>query len=109
VVEARKAISISGSHNWIPASSEAPSTFTNTIKGDDPGFLSIDERDFQLQATSPCVDNGVENLEYIDGDGQPHQLVIDHSYMPHLKVLQRMMIGTPDLGAYEVGAKFNKE
>jgi hypothetical protein len=55
------------------------------------------------------VDNGVENLEYIDGDGQPHQLVIDHSYMPHLKVLQRMMIGTPDLGAYEVGAKFNKE
>jgi len=109
VVEARKAISVSGSHNWIPASAEAPSTFTDTIKGDNPGFLSIDERDFRLQMTSPCVDKGAESLEYVDGDGQSHQLVIDHSYMPHLKVTQRAMIGTPDLGAYEVGAKFDKE
>ncbi len=109
VVEARKAISVSGSHNWIPASAEAPATFTNTIKGDAPGFLGVDGRDFRLQTTSPCIDSGVEALEYIDGDGQTHQLVIDHSYMPHLKVTRRTMIGTPDLGAYEVGVEFDKE
>jgi len=109
LVEAHKAISVSGSHNWIPASAEAPSTFTNTIKGDAPGFVNIDERDFRLQTTSSCVDNGAENLKYIDGDGKSHQLVIDHSYMPHLKVTRRTMIGMPDLGAYEVGAKFDKD
>ncbi len=109
VVEARKAMSVSGSHNWIPNSAEAPATFTNTIKGDAPGFLSVDERDFRLQTTSPCVDNGAEDLEYIDGDGQSHQLVIDHNYVPHLKVARRTMIGMPDLGAYEVGLEFDKE
>jgi hypothetical protein len=109
VIEAHKAISVSGSHSWIPASAEAPAIFTNTIRGNALGFLSVDERDFRLRTTSPCVDKGAENLEYIDGDGQKHQLVIDHSYMPHLKVTRRTMIGMPDLGAYEVGAKFDKE
>ena len=95
--------------NWIPTSAEAPATFTNTIKGDAPGFLSIDERDFRLQTTSLCIDSGVEALEYIDGDGQKHQLVIDRSYVPHLKVTRRKAISMPDLGAYEVGLKFDKE
>jgi hypothetical protein len=71
--------------------------------------LSIDERDFRLQNTSLCIDSGVEVLEYIDGDGQKHQLVMDRSYVPHLKVTRRKMIGMPDLGAYEAGAKFDKE
>ncbi|MFC1715480.1 right-handed parallel beta-helix repeat-containing protein [Candidatus Poribacteria bacterium] len=106
VSEARKAISVDGSHNWIPASAEAPDTFTNTIKGDAPGFLNADERDFRLQSGSPCADSGVEALEYVDGDGQRHRLVIDHSYVPHLKVTRREMIGAPDLGAYEVGVKW---
>jgi hypothetical protein len=35
--------------------------------------------------------------------------VIDRSYVPHLKATRRTMIGTPDLGAYEVGLEFDKE
>ncbi len=106
VIEAREAVSVDGSHNWIPVSAEAPDTFINTIKGDAPGFLNADERDFRLQSDSPCADSGVEALEYVDGDGQRHRLVIDYSYVPHLKVTRREMIGAPDLGAYEVGAKW---
>jgi hypothetical protein len=108
LVEAKKAISINGSHNWVPASAEVPDTFTNTVKGDFPGFLSVNERDFRLQTNSSCVDEGLENLEYIDGDGRSHQLVIDYSYMPHLKVTRRTIMGKPDLGAYEAGTMFDK-
>ncbi len=109
VIEARKAISVNGSHNWIPVSAEAPATFTNTIKGDAPGLMNVDERDFRLQSASPCVDSGAEELEYVDGDGQKHRLVIDHSYVQHMKVTLRTMIGIPDLGAYEVGVEFDRE
>jgi len=103
---ARKPISVKGSNNWIPAGARAPEGFTNAISGSDPGFIDLDKRDFRLKPASPSVNRGAARMEYVDGDGKKHRLIVDRSYLPHMKLMPRTTVGLPDLGAYELGARF---
>jgi len=103
---ARKPLSVVGSHNWVPADADVPKEFTDTITGTAPGFLNLRKRDFRLRPTSACVNRGASGLTYVDGDGVKHRLSVDQSYLPHMKLMRRIQTGTPDLGAYELGALF---
>jgi hypothetical protein len=102
---AKNAVSIAGSNNWVHADASVPAEFAGTISGPDPGFVEAARRDFRLKPDSPCVDRGLAALEYVDGEGANHTLIVDQCYRPHLRLTPRKMIGLPDLGAYEKGEK----
>jgi len=105
---ARKPISVAGSHNWMPATAAAPAGFTNTVTGAAPGFLDRAKRDFRLKRSSACVNRGLARCTYRDGDGRERPLVLDRHYRPHLALIPRKQAGPPDLGAYELGASFTE-
>ena len=109
LVNARQPISVTGGNNWIPAGAETPEGFADTLSRTDPGFVDGDRRDFRLKPGSQCVNRAISNLEYTDGDGARHRLIVDRCYVPHMRVLPRVTVGAPDVGAYELGVQFDRE
>jgi len=106
VGNAPKPGSVTGGNNWIPTGASVPEELTATVMGNAPGFGDPAKRDFRLKAESPCVDRGVDNMEYVDGDGARRRLVLDRCYVPDRRLTERVLVGVPDIGAYELGARF---
>ncbi|MCX8036244.1 MAG: right-handed parallel beta-helix repeat-containing protein [Candidatus Sumerlaeia bacterium] len=102
----RGAAPAAGSHNWVPKSAGLTGEFSETLRGETPGFLDLAGRDFRLRPDSPCVNRGPEVLEYVDGNGMKQTVKLDCCYGPHRTLLPRSVTGAPDIGAYELGAKF---
>jgi hypothetical protein len=108
VAVARQPVSVVGSNNWIPKGASIPEGLTATVTGDTPGFNDLAKRDFRLKPDSACVNGGVDNVEYVDGDGAKHRLTLDRCYLSHCGLTERIAFGLPDLGAYELGARFER-
>ena len=92
---------VSGSHNWVPSGMEMPSNFTDTIKGDDPGFIDLAARDFRLKEGSAGINNGTNTLTYVDGRGVTTTGRPLQEYVEHMNHKARADDGKLDLGALE--------
>jgi hypothetical protein len=92
---------ISGDHNWLPSTAAVPGTFTASTRGTDPGFVDRAARDFHLAADSPCRDQGVNTLSFLDGAGQSHPGLPTQEYVDPLQARTRPADAQVDLGAYE--------
>lgn len=93
---------IVGSRNWFPRGSELPPGLTDSIFGDDPGFVSLSQRDYRLRPDSPCLDRGIATIAYRNGAGEPANGKPLFHYLPHLERVERVEDGRPDLGAFEL-------
>ena len=98
----RQSLSVTGSHNWMPSGVEPPREFTASVSGNDPGFVNPDARDFRLGRASPCVNRGIPEMQYVDGDSFRHRVIASRSYVPHLRLNRRITVAAPDLGAFEL-------
>jgi hypothetical protein len=94
--------STSGSYNWMPTGAiTSPGTFTNTVYGSAPGFISAAARDYLLAAGSQAINAGTSPLTYKDGAGATCTLVLDKSYILGAGLIPRILSGQLDIGAYE--------
>jgi len=67
---------ITGAGNWIQAGiSGVPETLAGTIRGESPGFVDYERRNFAPAADSPLVDAGVDAEEYM----KAVELVLEHA------------------------------
>ena len=89
-----------GSNNWFMSSASVPSGFKDSIKGTEPGFVSLKERNFRLTGTSPCINKGISPV-YQNGRGVSKPGTPDFDYIFNLKSAPRMKDALLDLGAYE--------
>jgi hypothetical protein len=92
---------INGDHNWLPASAAVPATFGANPQGTDPGFADRSARDFQLSANSACRDQGLNQLDFLDGAGVSHPGLPTFEYVSSEAHRARPADGRLDLGAYE--------
>jgi len=91
----------SGDSNYMPRSANVPSNFTNSVLGTNPGLVDLNGGDFQLDEGSVCIDEGTDQLTYVDGDGVTHTVVLDGCYLPGVGLAPRPTVGPIDIGAYE--------
>jgi hypothetical protein len=91
-------------NNWIRAQWQ-PShtamrgiirTHGNTLQGETPGFVAVDDRDFRLTHDSPCIGAGGELPEA----ALPHHR-LKYQYVPHQQRADRSGDSRQDLGAFE--------
>jgi hypothetical protein len=56
---------VTGAGNWIAnAVGSVPASLTNTLRGDDPGFVDMRNMDFRLRPDSPLISKGISSEEY---------------------------------------------
>jgi len=92
---------VSGANNWVQAGAALPPNLTDTIQGDDPGFVDFAARDFHLKRESSCIDRGAGLIQYVDGRGVTVSIKPAREYVNHLEDAARSEDGHLDLGAYE--------
>jgi MYXO-CTERM domain-containing protein len=100
-----------GSHNWIQSGTTSiPKEFTNTIMGDDPGWVDAKNYDFRPTSKSPLVDQGTTDTVSTDPRGFPKALLLPVYHPPQHMLLPigmadgRNDMGAPDIGAFAVNA-----
>ncbi len=62
---------VTGSNNWFQRGMEVPETVTNSVFGDDPGFLDSAAHDYHPRPGSPLRGAGLPQPRYLNGDQQP--------------------------------------
>ena len=94
---------ISGSHNWIPmGSSGVPPTWTDTLAGRDPGFVS--ERDPRPVAGSPLIGAGASSPRSMASFEFPAPLAAPRAHPP-MRALEKVGTARARLrGAVDIGA-----
>ena len=60
----------------MPQAAQIPAGFKDSYFGTDPGFEDPEHNNYRLTPESPVFDIAAEPIEYIDGDGESHTLVI---------------------------------
>ena len=96
---------ITGSNNWFPAGTVVPAGLTDTLFGEDPGFVDLAGHDFHLRADSPLVDAGLDTPRWVDESSQLAPAVPEceptrESVGPSV----RARSGRLDIGAFEYAA-----
>ncbi len=100
---------IAGQNNWILTGMTAPTGWTGTITGADPGFTNAAARDLTPTATSPLVDKGTTTTTGAAGHAFPSPLPKPLFHPPRRKAIApgsaepRPTIGAIDIGAFEYG------
>ncbi|AKT41002.1 hypothetical protein [Chondromyces crocatus] len=98
-----------GAKNAVPQGSTVPTSLSQTITQNDPGFVNPGARDFRLSSSSPLRDIGVMTTQGPSGRPFPAPLALP-LYHPPTGAIQalgaasaRPVVGLIDLGAYEFG------
>jgi hypothetical protein len=99
---------IAGNHNWIPTGSERiPSSWTATLTGSDPGFVSIDALDLRPAKGSVLIDASGSLMP----SGSEYEIVDTLrklSFSPARRSIEMLVprgaSGSSDIGAYEAEA-----
>lgn len=93
-----------GTSNWMSTSAIAPSTFVQNVRGSDPGFVNLADRDYHLVLTASSRNQGTCSLDYLDGTGVSYRGFPEFEYdVNRLQDPVRWNDGMLDLGAYEQG------
>jgi hypothetical protein len=101
--------SLFGSNNWVQDGiSGAPSSWTGTLSGGDPGLENLTAFDVRLREQSPLADKGAANPPSVSGREFPNPLAAP-AFVPPSRQLSatpspRTAAGTLDIGAFEVGS-----
>jgi hypothetical protein len=95
---------VSGTNDWAPSNATIPATFALTTTGTDPKFINRTARDFRLTVNSPCRNQGVNTLNYLDGAGSPHSGVPVFENLNHQQTRPRPSDNQLDQGAFEYHA-----
>jgi hypothetical protein len=92
---------ITGAHNWFQKGMEVPDTITDSLFGDDPGFVDMKRHDFHPRPGSPLLGAGLAASKYLD---ETQTLVpILPQWEPTRKVpgmVKRRVGKGPDIGAF---------
>ena len=100
---------IGGSANWYKTgSTNAPSQWTGSLNGANPGFIDATTSDLRLTAGSPAIDKGgttasPNGYAFPSPLGAPGYHPPLHTVMASGSALPRPSVGAIDLGAFEYG------
>jgi hypothetical protein len=98
----------SGTANWVPAgATNIPPSWTGTITGANPSFVSLTSPDLHPTAQSPLVDRGGPATQSPPGHPFPSPLLLP-AYEPPMHAVgstptMRPVVGPIDIGAFEYG------
>jgi len=93
---------ITGTNNWFQTGMEVPDTVTNSIFGDDPGFVDLAGHDFHLRAGSPLINAGLPTPEWLNADQQLAAAMPEFEPTRNaLETIARSGAGALDIGAFE--------
>ncbi|MEE9439877.1 MAG: T9SS type A sorting domain-containing protein [Saprospiraceae bacterium] len=85
---------LTGSNNWFSNNISGTNILANSLSGSDPGFVDYINEDYNLSATSPCLD-------IVSTYSFPSNYDLDKQYVKHLSWQTRPTNGNLDLGAFE--------
>jgi len=90
-------LNLSGTNNWLSQSITSTRYFNQSIVGESPDFVDVENDNYQLMPASSCKDAAVI-------DGFPEELSPVCQYQKHTSYIDRMIIdNAPDMGAFEQG------
>lgn len=96
---------MTGDHNWVHVGADVPAGFTDTIQGYAPGFVDYHNLDMRLGSWSTSAkDGGRASVTAVDGSGTTISAVPQYAYAAPLTAAPRTIVGTIDVGAYEVAS-----
>jgi hypothetical protein len=92
---------ITGRNNWFQRGMEVPDTITDSILGDDPGFISDAAGDYRPRPGSPLRGAGLARPQYLNGDQQLEAAVPEYEPAKAVSsVVKRAAHDGLDIGAF---------
>jgi len=91
----------SGSHNWFQTGMAVPAGFTDSIFGEQPGFIYVEGGDYHLMPTSACRDAGTSGLQWLNYDSVWESYTLTGQYLSEAQIAPRPVDVAIDIGAYE--------
>jgi len=93
---------ITGTNNWFQQGMNVPAGLTDSIFGDDPGFVDLAGHDFRPRRGSPLIDTGHPFPEYLNAEQGLEQILprYEPSRDCHASIA-RVIQGRVDIGAFE--------
>lgn len=91
---------ITGTNNWFQRGMNAPDTVTNSIFGDDPGFVKAASFDFRPRPGSPLIGAALPNPTYLDAEGKPWPIRPAFEPSRAATPVERPVVGPLDIGAF---------
>ena len=85
---------VSGNNNWLVNGTKKSEVFSNSIFGDNPGFVNVDSDNYHLSSDSNVIDT-VQDFQ------APQGYIVNKQYVRHMKSEIRSVDGKLDSGAYE--------
>jgi len=93
---------ITGTHNWFQKGMEVPDTVTDSLFGDDPGFVNMKGHDFRPTASSPLRNAGLAKPQFLNADQRLQDVLPKHQPSREwTRSTPRTIRGTVNVGAFE--------